>query len=159
MRFYLLDKITKIEGDNIEGIKCWTLSDEIFNEHFPGFPLVPGALQLESMAQLIGFLIFNNYKIEFPEAEFGFGILSVVHKAKFREMVKPGDQCVIKGTLLNLDKNRASGKAEIFVNNNLCSQAEMSFIVITNENFKIKQTYIDKLEEYYDILTTDTKKN
>ncbi len=58
MKFYLLDRISKINiGKCIEGIKCWSLSDEIFEDHFPGFPIVPGVFQIETMAQLLGILI------------------------------------------------------------------------------------------------------
>ena len=57
MRYFLLDKITAFEpGKRACGIKCVTLTDDILHDHFPDQPLLPGALLLESMSQLGGFL-------------------------------------------------------------------------------------------------------
>ena len=75
MRFYLIDRITNIEiGKTVSGIKCWTITDEIFTEHFPGFPVVPGVLLTESMSQLLGYLIEKSSLEKFPnEKEIGHG--------------------------------------------------------------------------------------
>ena len=66
MNFYLIDKVIEIKiGKSASGIKCWSLDNQIFDSHFPGFPTVPGVLLTESMAQLSGILIdsiFNCYK-------------------------------------------------------------------------------------------------
>ena len=94
MRFYLIDKVLEIELENsIKGIKCWTLTDEIFNDHFPGFPVVPGVLLVESTAQLLGMLINKSYLKTFPDKGNVYAILSIIHKAKFRSIVVPGYRC------------------------------------------------------------------
>ena len=55
MNFYLIDKVKEIKiGKSALGIKCWSIDNQIFNTHFPGFPTVPGVLLTESMAQLSG---------------------------------------------------------------------------------------------------------
>ena len=57
MRYVLLDRITALEPpDGARGIKCVSLSDDIFADHFPGHPVMPGALILEALAQLGGVL-------------------------------------------------------------------------------------------------------
>ena len=57
MRYVLLDRITALEPpESARGIKCVTLADDIFADHFPGHPVMPGALTLESLAQLGGVL-------------------------------------------------------------------------------------------------------
>ncbi len=63
----MVDRVTSMEvGNTIEGIKCWSITDEYFNEHFPGFPVVPGVLVTESMAQLLGTLVEKSYDEKFP---------------------------------------------------------------------------------------------
>src|ERR1044072_2418920 len=116
MRFYLVDKVLELEpGKSVKGVKCWSMSDEIFNEHFPGFPVVPGVLLVESIAQLLGVLIDASFKNVYPDKKEVYVILSMIHKAKFREVVVPGDKCELKGKLSTIDYNRATGSGEIFV--------------------------------------------
>ena len=51
MRFFLLDKITEYEPKkSAKGLKCITLSDPVLHDHFPGLPLLPGALIMEGVA-------------------------------------------------------------------------------------------------------------
>jgi len=153
MRFYLLDRITKLEtGKNIEGIKCWTLSDEIFNEHFPGFPIVPGVLLTESMAQLLGYLIEKSYEVEYKNKDGVFVLLSIIQKAKFRNFVIPGDKCIIKAELKTLDINRANGHVKTYVDSICVAEADLSFIVLPKE-LAPKNKYNERREEYTDILT------
>ena len=159
MRFYLLDKITNIEiGKTIEGVKCWSLSNEIFNEHFPGRPIVPGTLLIESMAQLISYLISETYKINYINTKEVFVLLALVHKAKFRSFVAPGDKCILKAELINIDINRASGSIKIFVENNFVAEANLSFIIGTEKDYPMQKNHIEKTKEYYQILTSDIKK-
>src|SRR6266478_6488900 len=55
MRYFLLDKVTSFEaGKRASGVKCVTLTEDILHDHFPDYPLLPGALLLESMSQLGG---------------------------------------------------------------------------------------------------------
>jgi 3-hydroxyacyl-[acyl-carrier-protein] dehydratase len=153
MRFYLLDRITKMEpGHSIEGIKCWTLSDEIFSEHFPGFPLVPGVLLTESKAQLLGYLIEKSHEMEYKNEKGIFVLLSIIQKAKFRNFVVPGDQCVLKGELHSMDFNRASGHVNTFVNNQCVAEAGLSFIILPKTDVP-ENKYIHRREEYHQILT------
>ncbi|MGH7845810.1 MAG: hypothetical protein ACREQW_11650, partial [Candidatus Binatia bacterium] len=64
MRFLFLDRITKIEkGKSIEGIKAFALTEEFHRKHFSKIPLVPGVVFIESMAQVLGWLI--NYSHDF----------------------------------------------------------------------------------------------
>ena len=155
MRYYLLDKITQFEHNkNIEGVKCWTLSDPIFEQHFPGIPIVPGALLIESMAQLLGYLINISYLKEFNER--GIAFLSIVHKAKFKNWVRPGDKTILKGSLTTIDLDRGSGKVEIFVEDKLVAEAALSFIIMRGNS--LEQKHIDKLTDYYNIISFDLKK-
>jgi 3-hydroxymyristoyl/3-hydroxydecanoyl-(acyl carrier protein) dehydratase len=58
VRYVLLDRITTLEPPELaRGIKCVSLADDIFVDHFPGHPVMPGALILEGLAQLAGVLL------------------------------------------------------------------------------------------------------
>ncbi|MEN9700088.1 MAG: hypothetical protein RLZZ301_1286 [Bacteroidota bacterium] len=149
MRFYLLDRIEEIiPNQEASGIKCWTLSEDYFNEHFPGFPIVPGVLQIESMAQLMGILIEHSYAAQFDDQERCYPILSIVHKAKFREPIVPGDQSKIHVTLSSLDTMRASGTAKMFVNGKLRAEAELSFTILDAQKAAFNP-FIAQRDEYY----------
>lgn len=160
MRFYLIDRIEEVvPNERATAIKCWSLSDDVFAEHFPGFPIVPGVLQIESMAQLMGILIEQSYKIAFPEAGRAYPILSIVQKAKFREPVIPGDQCFVSVNLTSLDTMRAAGTAEIVVDGKLKAQADLSFTIMDGNKIP-HNPFIEQRDEYYLALNVkETLKN
>lgn len=149
MRFYLIDRLESIQPNvSATGIKCWSLSDDMFAEHFPGFPIVPGVLQIESIAQLMGILIEQSYKESFPNAGRAYPILSIVQKAKFREPVIPGDQCFVTVKLTSLDTMRAAGTGQILVDGVLKAEADLSFTILDGNNIP-HNPYIDQRDEYY----------
>ena len=149
MRFYLIDRIEEMQPNEFaKGIKCWSLSEDFFTEHFPGFPVVPGVLQIESMAQLMGMLIECSYQQSFPEAGKAYPLLSIVQKAKFREPLIPGDQCFVTAKLTSLDTMRATGSTEISVDGILKAQADLSFTIMDGNNTP-HNPFIHQREEYY----------
>jgi len=149
MRFYLIDRIEEIHPNQwAKGIKCWSLSDDVFAEHFPGFPIVPGVLQIESMAQLMGILIEHSYKIAFPQAGRAYPLLSIVQKAKFREPIIPGDQCIVHVKLTSLDTMRATGTAEMMVDGKLKAQCDLSFTILDGNQIP-ENPFIQQRDEYY----------
>ena len=152
MRFYLVDRIMELTpGASIKGVKCWTLTDEIFNDHFPGHPVVPGVLLIESCAQLLGLLIGETYRGQQPAREV-YSILSVVHKAKFRVPVHPGDRCELAGSLRTVDVNRATGAAQVFVDGGLVADVELSFTTF-DKSLLPRNPYLDRRDaEYRDVL-------
>jgi 3-hydroxyacyl-[acyl-carrier-protein] dehydratase len=165
MRFFLIDRIIELEeNQRIEGLKCWTLSDEIFQDHFPGYPVVPGVLLIESMAQLLGILVSRSYRINFPDKdEDVFALLSVVHRAVFNKFVVPGDQTHLVATLGTMDTLRASGKIVIDVDGEVRAKSELSFFLVP-ESQLIDDAVIEEQNKYFKILThgmaagTDTDK-
>lgn len=59
--FLLIDRVTDLtKGESIKGYKNVTVNEEMFNGHFPGQPIMPGVLILESMAQISGILAFES---------------------------------------------------------------------------------------------------
>ena len=158
MRFYLLDRITEIDlGHSIKGLKCWSMSNEIFNEHFPGFPIVPGVLAIESMAQLLGTLVEKTHLAKFGEENEAYAVLSIVHKAKFKGFLIPGDQAKMEGTLLSLEKTHGNGKVETFVDGKLINSCELSFGLIPKKDFD-NQRLAELRGEYFSFLTQADQK-
>lgn len=113
MRFYLVDRIEAWHpGERAEGIKCLTMTEEYLEQHFPGWPVMPGVLLLEALAQLSGYLLGDT---EAREGRRVLAIMSMVEKAKFRKMVRPGDQVRLSSTILNRHPDAATVdcKAEV----------------------------------------------
>jgi len=152
MRFYLVDRVTNLKiGDSIEGTKCWSLSDDFFNEHFPGSPKVPGVLVIESMAQLLGVLTEKSHFQEYKDEKGIYVILSMIHKAKFRDFLKPGDKCEIKGNIKTMDLNRCTASGKVWVDGNLMVEADLTFLIFSQDVVK-ENKFLERREEYMHIL-------
>lgn len=93
--FLLVDKITYMDKWTICGIKNLTMNESFFAGHFPGEPIMPGVLQLESMAQVGGILLMSSVKD--PE-NYSLYFLKI-ENVKFKQKVEPGDTLVIRMTL------------------------------------------------------------
>ena len=157
IRFYLLDRITRFEvGKSVEGCKCWTLSDDIFEQHFPGYPIVPGVFIIESMAQMLGILIEKSYAQKYPDEEGIYAVLSIVHKAKFKKFVVPGDKTEMVGILKKLDKNHGNGEVKVYVDGKFCAHAELSYI-LTSKKSHLNSRLTRMQDEYFSILTRELK--
>jgi 3-hydroxyacyl-[acyl-carrier-protein] dehydratase len=149
MRFLLLDRIESlIPLESASAIKCWSLDNEIFKDHFPGFPVVPGVLLTESMAQLSGILIMKSYSERYKTEKKIFPVLSIIHKAKFRALVQPGDQCLIEAKLLTMDNLRANVEVQTLLKGELVCEAKLSFVIDAGDNIQ-HNPYLDQLYEYH----------
>jgi beta-hydroxyacyl-ACP dehydratase FabZ len=93
--FLMVDRILEMEEERIVGIKNVTVNEPFFVGHFPDFPVMPGVLVIEAMAQVAGVLVLKslggrNQKLV---------LLATVEEAKFRRPVVPGDQLRIEMTV------------------------------------------------------------
>ena len=88
----LVDRILELEPDRIVGIKNVTLNEPFFAGHFPDFPVMPGVLIIEAMAQVAGVLVLK----EIADRRNKLVFLAAVESAKFRKPVVPGDQLRIE---------------------------------------------------------------
>lgn len=122
--FLLVDRVLEIvPGESIKAIKNVTINEPFFTGHFPGEPVMPGVLMIEAMAQAAGIIILKSD----PELSYekDLFVLVGVNNAKFKRMVKPGDQLIISARL-----EKAKGKiwkflGEIHVDGQLASSAEI----------------------------------
>ena len=120
--FLMVDRVTRMEGNQITAEKNVTMNEPYFRGHFPGHPIMPGVLQLEAMAQVAGILMLkqadNAGKIAyFMSAE----------KVKWRKPVKPGDVLQIDIELLRARGKVAKARGVCTVRGDLGSEAEITF--------------------------------
>jgi beta-hydroxyacyl-ACP dehydratase FabZ len=120
--FLLVDRIVEVDwGKRIVGIKNVTFNEEFFQGHFPGNPVMPGVLILESMAQVAAIGLFGVV----PEHEKKLLYLSAVDRCKFRRPVFPGDQLRIEAEIVNLRPKACRCRVTASVNGSLCAEAEL----------------------------------
>ena len=99
--FLMVDKVIEIKNDPadyLKAVKNVTCNEEYFNGHFPSYPVMPGVLILEALAQAAGILTFVHKKILPPEGELYF--LAGIDNARFKKPVRPGDQLVLEVRIL-----------------------------------------------------------
>ena len=102
-------------------LKNVNINEWYFPGHFPGTPIMPGVLILESMAQAGAFLVLHDLKD--PKKK---GMLfTSIEKSKFRKPVVPGDQLIIKLELLKFRLGSAKIKGEAFVGEKLVAEATL----------------------------------
>jgi 3-hydroxyacyl-[acyl-carrier-protein] dehydratase len=109
MRFLMVDRITELEsGKRACAVKNVTLSEDFFTHHFPHYPVMPGALIVESLVQLADWLIRENQNFE------SAGLPEAFESIKFYKLVRPGDQLNLKVEVLDTENGqyRLSGQAQ-----------------------------------------------
>lgn len=88
--FLLIDRVVEMEkGSRLVALKNVTVNEEFFNGHFPGFPVMPGVLIVEALAQAGGILALQDLGGELGSRKIFF---MSIEKARFRKPVIPGDQ-------------------------------------------------------------------
>lgn len=118
----LVDRVLEIEpGKRIKAIKNVTANEPHFTGHFPGAPIMPGVLILESMAQC-GALMFLQ---ELPDRESKLFLFGGVDKARFRRPVVPGDQLIIDVECIQRRSNSARVRGVATVDGVVVAEAEI----------------------------------
>jgi 3-hydroxyacyl-[acyl-carrier-protein] dehydratase len=96
--FLLIDRIVEFERTKrIVAIKNVTINEPFFAGHFPGYPIMPGVLMIESIAQAGGALLLT----EIPDRDTKLMVFTGIERAKFRRPVVPGDQLRIEIDVIN----------------------------------------------------------
>ncbi len=130
--FLLLDRVTKLEeGVSIEGYKNVSISEPVFQGHFPEHPIYPGVMIIEGMAQAGGVLAFKSSSVDEQEdAKNKVVYFMSIDKAKFRSPVTPGDQLVYR---LNVIKQRGAIwqlDAKAYVDDKLVAEAQLKAMIV-----------------------------
>jgi 3-hydroxyacyl-[acyl-carrier-protein] dehydratase len=117
----LVDRILELEPDRIVGIKNVTVNEPFFAGHFPEFPVMPGVLVIEAMAQVAGVLVLR----EIADRGNKLVLLASVDQAKFRKPVLPGDQLRIEMRLLKRKASVVKMAGEATVDGVVVAEAEV----------------------------------
>jgi len=129
--FLLVDKVSSmIEGENIIAYKNVSISEPIFQGHFPGHPIYPGVMILEGMAQAGGILAFKSGGLTQEEMKEKVMYFMSIDGAKFRVPVKPGDKLEYRIKVIKQRKALIVLGGEAYVDNVLVAQAELKAMIV-----------------------------
>ncbi len=129
--FLLVDKVREInEGDNICAYKNVSISEPVFQGHFPDHPIYPGVMILEGMAQAGGILALKSSGLTDEEIKQKVIYFMSIDGAKFRIPVKPGDRLEYKIKVLKLRKTLIVLEGKAYVDDQLVAEAELKAMVV-----------------------------
>ena len=144
MRYVLLDRIDLLEPPRATGIKCVSLSDDVFGEHFPGYPIYPGALVLESMAQLAGVLLEQCMRDQ--RGDDGLhAVLSMADRVRFRAQVRPGDRLLLEATVRTVSEDGGQCDVAVTSEGERVAEARLGFAFAVITDPRLLQTRADVL--------------
>ena len=121
--FLLVDRILELEeGKRAAGIKNVTANENFFNGHFPNYPVMPGVLIVEALAQVSAVVMLTK------EGNQGrLGLLVGIDKCRFKQQVKPGDQLRLEIEITRLKGPIGKGKGIATVDGTLVCETEITF--------------------------------
>ena len=123
--FLMVDRIVKLDGNHIVGIKNVSMNEAYFQGHFPGHPVMPGVLQLEAMAQVAGIVMLKNAENMGKLAYF-----MAAEDVKWRKPVHPGDVLVIEAEMTKLRGKIGKAKGVCKVRGEVVSEAAVTFVLM-----------------------------
>lgn len=128
--FLLIDRIVEFEpGKRLVAIKNVTINEPFFQGHFPGYPIMPGVLVIEAMAQAGGVIM----TAEMPDRNEKLVVFTGIERAKFRRPVTPGDQLRIEVDVLSFRPRNGKIEGKAYVEDKLACEAVLTCRVITRE--------------------------
>src|SRR3954453_10564125 len=122
MRWLWIDRFLEFRhGEFARAVKQWSLAEDLFAEHFPGFPVVPGTLLLEGLAQAGGILVgeANDFREKV--------VLAKIPRATFHAEALAGQELVYDATMVNLRAEGAVVAGRVTADGQLVAEAEIFF--------------------------------
>ncbi len=124
--FLLVDKIVElIPGESAKGIKTTTSTEYFYQGHFPQYPVMPGVLIIEALAQVGAVAILSLEEYKGKKVLFGG-----IKNARFKQQVVPGDVIELECVLTKRRGPIGYGQAKAIVNGKIAAQGELSFVVV-----------------------------
>ena len=123
--FLLIDTIEELEeGKRAVGKKCVSYNEPFFAGHFPQEPVMPGVLIVEAMAQVGAVAMLCKEEFKGKTAYF-----ASIDKAKFKQMVVPGDVLMLETKIIKVKGPIGVGEATATVNGKVAAKAELTFAI------------------------------
>lgn len=130
MRFLLVDRILELTpGKSIVAQRTVPENEELFQDHFPGFPVMPGVLLTEMMAQAAGKCL------DAQRLPRGKPMLAKILSATFRAWVKPGDTTQLYATIVANEERYATAECRLEVEGRVAAQARLFFSFVATDQF------------------------
>ena len=121
--FLLVDRILEVEEEvRAIGIKNVTANEEFFNGHFPDYPVMPGVLIVEALAQVGAVAMLKK-----EENQGKLAFFTGIDKCRFKRQVKPGDQLRLEVEIIRIKGPIGKGKATATVDGEVAAEAEIMF--------------------------------
>jgi 3-hydroxyacyl-[acyl-carrier-protein] dehydratase len=125
--FLLIDRIVEFEPTKrLVAIKNVTINEPFFQGHFPGYPIMPGVLVVEAMAQAGGIIIMH----ETPDREKKLVVFTGIERAKFRRPVTPGDQLRIEVNVVSFRPRAGKIEGRAYVDGKVACEATLTCQVV-----------------------------
>jgi 3-hydroxyacyl-[acyl-carrier-protein] dehydratase len=142
MRFILVDRIVELTpGKKVHAVKHIALDEDYFQDHFPGFPVVPGVLLTEMMGQAAAKSLLAE------DLARGRPMLAQIESAKFASWVRPGSEVQLHADILSSRKQFATAACRAEVDGKVVCSAKLLFAFVAGDSFAAD--YKDEvLEEY-----------
>ena len=142
MRYFLLDKITEYKHkESSTGLKAITLTDPILHDHFPDYPILPGAMIIEGLAQLAGFLLESSFNAETEEVK--RAILVQVEKMKFYKTSGPGEVLTYKAEINSLLEDAAKVTVTAMCGDEVRTKGRLTFQMMGINSDNITKQRLD----------------
>ena len=125
--FLLIDRIIEFEPmKRLVALKNVTINEPFFQGHFPGYPIMPGVLVVEAMAQAGGIIMMH----EMPDRQSKLVVFTGIERAKFRRPVTPGDQIRIEVEVLSFRPRAGRIQGRATVDGKLACEATLTCQVV-----------------------------
>lgn len=127
--FLLVDRIIELEpGARAVGIKNVTVNEPFFQGHFPGFPIMPGVLIVEALAQTAGIAVnAETASSEGASDDAKLGVLASIDAMKIKKQVMPGDTLRLEAEILSSKMGIIKAKVKATVDDKLAAEGEVRF--------------------------------
>ena len=141
--FQMIDSVEELEADDgrITTRSVVPMKSPIFEGHFPGAPLVPGVLLIETMAQASGFLLLS--RLDFAKMPF----LANVGSAKMRSFVEPGDVLKVEAELEHDGSGFAATRARISREGKRICDGQLMFRIMSFPSDMLKNTMLERFSQ------------